>query len=570
MEKKSVSIAMVQLNYKLNDFEGNAQKILTAVGKNRDADLVVCSELCLSGYYPQDLVEEPDFLLRQQVALDAILEASRHTSSTIVVGAFTKNTGVGKPLRNSLLAIRDGDVVLRYSKQLLVEGGIFNERRHTEPGRHNPAILFLNGARIGFAICEDMWNVDGKQYEANPVADLVEEGVDAIVSINASPSHVGKREYRHELFLDIARAHRLPVVYVNQVGADDSIVFDGASFIADPARGIVTELASFEEATSLVEMHFYAHGTEYRIFDASRAPLEQQAPVYLDDEEFFYRQTILGLRDYARKVGFGSVVVGSSGGIDSALTLALAVDALGAENVKAVTMPSRFSSAGSVDDSVTLCRNLGIELFTHEIGTLYNGYVEGFKKSFERAPAQLTRENVQARIRGAILMEYSNDFGCMLLTTGNKSENGVGYATLYGDTNGGLGLIGDLYKTEVFEVARFYNKLHGRELIPNSIIEKAPSAELSEGQKDTDSLPPYEVLDEILKWHLEGTRLRPAEYAKAKALVERLRANGDSALVERVLGMVKRSEFKRRQAAPIIRVRSRAFGNGRQIPISAA
>ncbi|WP_035059795.1 NAD+ synthase [Andreprevotia chitinilytica] len=557
----TLRIAMAQLNYKLCDFSGNLARIRAAVAKAQDADLIVFTELCLSGYYPQDLVEEPDFPARQQMALDAVLALSRETTAALVIGAATRNKGIGKPLHNSLLVIQRGEVQLAYHKQLLPTYNIFDERRHFEPGPNQPALLTLNGTRIGFVICEDAWNNTGAEYAIDPVQSVVDAGAELIVSINASPSNVGKPAQRAELFAGIAKHWNVPLVYVNQVGGNDQIVFDGASFVVDPRIGLVQQLPLFEEA---VEMVSFDGGF---LRDGER--LQDAVPQTLADSEFYYRQIVLGLRDYAAKIGFRKVVIGSSGGIDSALTLALAVDALGADNVCGITMPSQYSSAGSVSDSVDLCRNLGVQLLEHPIADLVGGYRASFERDFGAVPSTLTVENLQARIRGTILMEYSNHFGHLLLTTGNKSEISVGYCTLYGDTNGGLNIIGDLYKTEVFALARYFNQRHGRELIPQAIIDKEPSAELSEGQRDTDSLPPYPVLDEILKLHIEGTRLRPAEYAAAKAFVTQLQANGEQALIDRILGLVAKSEFKRRQAPPIIRVRNRAFGNGRQMPIAA-
>jgi NAD+ synthase (glutamine-hydrolysing) len=331
----------------------------------------------------------------------------------------------------------------------------------------------------------------------------------------------------------------------------------GASFAVTPDDGVVFEMASFDTGFQVLE------------FDAGRF-LTRAAQDALPVPEFARRQIVLGLRDYARRCGFAKAVVGCSGGIDSALTLALAVEALGADNVTAITMPSAFSSEGSVSDSVTLCRNLGIDLHTHPIADLVDQYANSFARAFGAPLVGLTLENLQARVRGTILMAYSNASGALLLTTGNKSEISVGYCTLYGDTNGGLGLIGDLYKTEVYALSRHMNDAAGRELIPDPVLTKPPSAELAPGQQDTDSLPPYEVLDEILKWHIEGRRLPPAEAQHAQAFVENLQGDAaGAALVRRILGMVARNEYKRRQAPPIIRVRSRAFGSGRQMPIAA-
>ncbi|MGQ5522007.1 NAD+ synthase [Chitinimonas sp. PSY-7] len=558
----ALNIALAQLNYKLCDFTGNLVRIRRAIEQSASADLIVFSELCLSGYYPQDMVEEPGFLARQQAVLDQLLALSRQTAAALVVGAVTPNTGMGKPLHNSLLMIRQGEVVLTYHKQLLPTYNIFDERRHFEPGPDAPAVLVFNGKRIGFLICEDAWNNGGNDYTIDPVQALAKAGVDLIVSINASPSNVGKPAQRHGLFADMARRSGVPLVYVNQVGGNDQIVFDGGSFVVDPSHGVVHQLPLFEEATESLYFDGCFHLNNQSLTVPVSAAMEE-------DSEFYYRQIVLGLRDYAAKVGFRQVVIGSSGGIDSALTLALAADALGAENVVAITMPSQYSSVGSVSDSVDLCRNIGVSLLEHPIAELVGNYRGGFEHNFATKPSRLTVENLQARIRGTILMEYANHFGHLLLTTGNKSEISVGYCTLYGDTNGGLNIIGDLYKTEVFALARYYNQHHGCEFIPLAIINKEPSAELSEGQKDTDSLPPYPVLDEILKLHIEGARLRPVEYSAAQAFVQQLQQNGEQATIDRILGLIAKSEFKRRQAPPIIRVRNRAFGNGRQMPIAA-
>ncbi len=556
-----IQIAMAQLDYKLCDFEGNLARMRAAIAQAQGADLIVFSELCLSGYYPQDMVEEPDFLARQQQALDAMLTESRHTSATLVIGAATANTGVGKPLHNSLLVLQQGQIVLQYHKQLLPTYNIFDERRHFEPGPNRAAILTVADQRLGFVICEDAWNQQGTDYAIDPVQTLAQAGVDLIVSINASPSNVGKPEQRHALFTGVAQHWKLPLVYINQVGGNDQIVFDGGSFAVHPRHGVVHQLPLFEEAVQTLgfDGDFHHDGRM----------LDQAVSAAMADSEFYYRQIVLGLQDYARKIGFKQVVIGSSGGIDSALTLALAADALGPDNVTAITMPSQYSSSGSVSDSALLCQNLGVKLLTHPIAELVGGYRGQFEAAFGPAPSRLTVENLQARIRGTILMEYSNHFGHLLLTTGNKSEISVGYCTLYGDTNGGLNIIGDLYKTEVFALARHYNARHGRELIPQAIIDKEPSAELSEGQKDSDSLPPYPVLDEILKLHIEGHRLRPEEYTSARNFVAGMQALGGGNTIAKVLGLIAKSEFKRRQAPPIIRVRNRAFGNGRQMPIAA-
>ena len=472
--------------------------------------------------------------------------------------------GPGKHLQNALVVLKAGEIAMRYAKQLLPTYNIFDEHRHFEPGPDVARVLRIGQTQVGLLICEDGWNDEGLDYAVNPFTRMADAAPDLVVSINASPSNIGKREQRHQVFGDASRRHRLPVLYVNQVGGQDQIVFDGASFAVEPERGVTYEARRFVEDVTTLR---FDNGS-FTALDGN--PLPKVNSQGLSTMAFYRAQIVLGLRDYARRCGFHQAVVGSSGGIDSALTLALAAEALGAENVAAITMPSVYSSAGSVDDSVVLCRNLGISLATHPIAEAVAVYARQFEASFGQALKGLPLENLQARVRGTVLMEYSNAFGHLLLTTGNKSEISVGYCTLYGDTNGGLGLIGDLYKTEVFALARHVNEAAGRELIPQAIIDKAPSAELAPDQRDTDSLPPYPVLDEVLKVLIEGQRLAKWELTEATAFVERLRSDpAGEALIQRVRGMIARNEYKRRQAPPIIRVRARAFGTGRQMPIAA-
>jgi NAD+ synthase (glutamine-hydrolysing) len=556
-----LKLALAQLNPTVGDFEGNTAAIIAGMQKaaGEKADLVVFTELSLCGYYPGDLLEDEMFLLHAERALHQLIEATRAMPQLVaIIGTVRRNTGPGKPLFNALLALRNGEIVAEYYKQLLPTYGIFDERRHFEPGPEGACILAVAGYQLGFLICEDGWNNDGRDYKVNPFAALRAEAPDIVVSINASPSNIGKREQRHALFAAASVQNALPIVYVNQVGGQDQLVFDGASFAVSPQQGVAFEAPAFVEDFQVLD------------FDGARF-LDTSGPAKaVPVVEFTRRQIVLGLQDYARRCGFKKAVVGSSGGIDSALTLALAVEALGKENVIAITMPSAFSSEGSVSDSVLLCDNLGITLYTHPILDLVGQYGVGFEAAFDAPLKGLTLENLQARVRGTILMAYSNASGALLLTTGNKSEISVGYCTLYGDTNGGLGLIGDLYKTEVYALSRHINEHAGCEIIPEAVLTKPPSAELAPGQQDTDSLPPYEVLDEILKWHIEGHRLPSKEAQSAREFVEKLGgdANG-AALLRRILGMVSRNEYKRRQAPPIIRVRSRAFGSGRQMPIAA-
>ena len=562
-----LTLTLAQLNYFVGDIEGNVRKMIAAAEQADAAgsDLIVFSELSLTGYYPGDLLEEPAFLARAAAGLTALQQASAARPNLHwIVGAPVPQDGPGKRLHNALLVLKAGQVVCRYAKQLLPTYNVFDERRHFEPGPDAARVLRIGDTQIGLLICEDGWNDAGRDYSVNPFVRLHDAAPDLIVSINASPSHIGKREQRHQVFGDACRNHQIPILFVNQIGGQDQIVFDGASFAIEPKRGLVFEADRFSEAVMTVE---FERG-EFRARNGQ--PLPPVSRAGLSTMAFYQQQIVLGLRDYAGRCGFRQAVVGSSGGIDSAVTLALAVRALGAENVTAVTMPSAFSSAGSVADSVALCRNLGVTLLHHSIGELVETHARQFESSFGRPLLGLPLENVQARIRGTVLMEHSNSFGHLLLTTGNKSEISVGYCTLYGDTNGGLGLLGDLYKTEVFELARHLNHDAGRELIPKAIIDKPPSAELAPGQKDTDSLPPYPVLDEILKVLIEGDRLAATEHRRASALVDELRAKADGAdLLQRISRMVARNEYKRRQSPPIIRVRARAFGTGRQMPIAA-
>ena len=526
---------------------------------------MVFSELALCGYYPGDMLDEPAFLQRIEAGLAALQKASAEIPALHwVVGTPTPTSGPGKRLHNSLVVLQDGAVRLQYAKQLLPTYNVFDERRHFEPGPDVAKVLRVGNWQVGLLVCEDGWNDHGSDYVTNPFERLRDAAPDLIISINASPSHMGKREQRHQIFGGSSRRHRLPILYVNQVGGHDQLVYDGASFAAEPEGGIVFEAPRFAEDVRTLcfdNGHFLtADGTQ-------PAPVPAEG---LPTMEFYRQQILLGLQDYARRCGFRQVVVGSSGGIDSALTLALAAQALGPENVVGITMPSRYSSTGSVDDSVALCRNLGVQLFTHPIADLVAGYARQYEESFGQPLSGLPLENLQARIRGTVLMEYSNAFGHLLLTTGNKSEISVGYCTLYGDTNGGLGLLGDLYKTEVFALARHVNAQAGRELIPQAVIDKEPSAELAPGQRDVDSLPPYPVLDEVLKLLIEGDRLSTAELTAAQAFVSRLQKDeAGRALVQRVHTMVARNEYKRRQAPPILRLRPRAFGSGRQMPIAA-
>jgi len=562
-----LKITVAQLNPTVGDIAGNVARMVEA-GRAASADgagLVVFSELALTGYYPADLLDDADFLARTAEGLAALREATRALPALHwIVGTPLARDGAGKKLFNALVVLRDGELVMSYAKQLLPTYGVFDETRHFAPGPDVARVLRVGGTQVGLMICEDGWNDEGADYAINPFLRLADAAPDLVVSINASPSETGKRETRHRVFGEACRRHGLPLLYVNQVGGQDSLVFDGASFATDASGTVVFEARRFVEDVTTLRFD------EGRFARADGAPLAPVPPEGLSTPAFYRAQIVLGLRDYARRCGFTRAVVGSSGGIDSALTLALAVEALGADNVVAVTMPSAFSSAGSVEDSVALCAHLGVRLHACPIVESVDALARQFEAAFDAPMRGLPLENLQARVRGTTLMAFSNAFGHLLLTTGNKSEISVGYCTLYGDTNGGLGPIGDLYKTEVFALSRHLNEVAGRELIPRAILDKEPSAELAPGQRDSDSLPPYPVLDEILKLLVEGRRLAPREFDAASRFVAELCATPEGeALVRRVRGMVARNEYKRRQAPPILRVRPRAFGSGRRMPIAA-
>lgn len=564
-----LKITSAQINPTIGDIQGNIALMLHAARQARDdhAYLVVFPELSLTAYYPADLLDDALFQAWLEAGLEQLKQATRETPTLHwVVGAPMRRQGPGKSFHNALLVLKNGEIVLQYAKQLLPTYNIFDERRHFEPGPDVARVMRIGDHQIGLMICEDGWNDDGHDYGVNPFQRLSDAAPDVVISINASPSNVGKREQRHRVFGKACQRHKLPLLYVNQIGGHDQLVYDGASFAMDAAGQVVYEAQRFAEDVTTLTFD----SQDQSFTDAHGQPLAPVRAQGLPTMAFYRQQIVLGLKDYARRCGFKTAVVGCSGGIDSALTLALAVEAFGPASVVGITMPSRFSSEGSVSDSVTLCRNLGIAMVEHPIRDIVATYEAGFDTAFARPLQGLPLENLQARVRGTILMEYSNAFGHLLLTTGNKSEVSVGYCTLYGDTNGGLGLIGDLYKTEVFELCRHINATAKRELIPLAIIDKPPSAELAPGQKDIDSLPPYEVLDEILKTLIEGDRLPAWERARSVAMMAELQASpmGQSTIA-RIKQLIARNEYKRRQAPPVLRLRGRAFGNGRQMPIAA-
>jgi NAD+ synthase (glutamine-hydrolysing) len=552
-----MKVVLAQCNFTVGDFAGNAGKILSIYANHAaNADAVVFSELALSGYYPSDLLMRDDFLDAQALQLERLKSATLGQRACLITGFIDKNSGAGKPIHNALAVLLDGQIAYRYHKRLLPTYNIFDEARHFEAGQQT-GVFTLHGQRIGIAICEDLWNDEADlDYDDVPIKELAETGVKLVLSINASPSNLGKTVERLARFQATANRHQLGILSLNQVGGNDEVVFDGHSFFIDREGNIQAQMAAFEEDIGLFE--FDRDGSLMQFSHQTMADPPADAPA------FFHRQIMLGLRDYASKCGFKQVVVGSSGGIDSALTIALAAEALGPANVLAITMPSRYSSDGSVGDSVKLCEALGVELRRAPIEAQFSQAVQDFEQAHGTPPSGLTQQNIQARLRGRMLMEISNHSGHLLLSTGNKSEMSVGYATLYGDMNGGLNLIGDLYKMDVYALCRWINQRAGRELIPQVIIDKEPSAELAPGQKDSDALPPYPILDAMLRLAIEGPSLSIEETTALRLQLKDLPLSE----AERVLKLIQRAEFKRRQACPIIRCQRRAFGFGWRVPIA--
>jgi NAD+ synthetase len=568
--KSHLNITLGQINPTIGDLAGNIALMLSVARKAQSdgADVVVFPELSLTGYSPGDLLDDGLFQARLDPAVQTLYQATHETPGLHwVVGLPLRRGFDGRPFHNALQVVVDGKPVHTQFKQLLPTYGVFDERRHFEPGPDIGKVLRIHGVAVGFLICEDGWNDDARDYEVNPFKRLADAAPDLVISINASPSHKGKRQTRHAVFSKACVRHELPLLYVAQVGGQDQLVFDGASFAVGADGRVVFEAARFAPDSPTLQFDVAAGG----FLDLAGGDLPPVPEDGLPVMEFYRQQIVLGIRDYARRCGFTKVLVGSSGGIDSALTLALAVEAMGADNVVAITMPSEYSSEGSVSDSEVLCQNLGVKLHHVSIREIVDQFSNTMLASTVGVrPSGLALENLQARIRKMVEMTYSNQFDYLVLTTGNKSENSVGFFTFGGDGLGGLCVPGDLFKTEVFELCEHINRTAGWDVIPRAIIDKPPSAELAPGQKDTDSLPPYPVLDEILKVLIEGGQLDAPEFDHAVTVFRALQATEEgAATIAKVQRLIARSEYKRRQAPPIIRVRARAFGTGRQIPITA-
>lgn len=539
-----MKIALVQINAVVGDFPGNAKRILSGYREalEKGAELVVTPELSLVGYPPRDLVFKSQFVPRCLQALD-YLKGEVGPVPLLVGYVDRSEKRPGRAFRNAVAWLEEGEIRHRVNKTLLPTYDVFDEWRYFEPNEECGVIEF-RGRKIGVTICEDIWTEDflyRPLYEREPVRELQAKGAEVIVNLSASPFALNKPVVRRDLFASVAKEAGVPLVYCNAVGGQDQLIFDGHSAVVDGEGEVMASLSGFREEVAVVDVGTKKEGVIW-------PELEENAQLY--------EALVLGLRDYATKCGFRTACLGLSGGIDSALTAALAVEALGAENVRGLTMPSRFSSEGSVSDSVQLARNLGMRCEEVPIGEVFASVKEAMAGPFAGAKEDVTEENMQARIRGLFLMSLSNKTGSILLTTGNKSELAVGYCTMYGDMCGGLAAISDLPKTQVYDLARWLNR--EGEVIPWDTIEKPPSAELAPDQKDQDSLPPYEVLDGILELYVEQ-QMSASDIIECHAFEE--------SIVRWVQRRVDLNEWKRHQAAPGLRVTSKAFGVGRRMPI---
>ncbi|WP_295121693.1 NAD+ synthase [uncultured Chitinophaga sp.] len=545
-----MKIVLAQQNYHIGNFEDNTAKIITAIkeAEAAGADLVVFSELCVCGYPPRDFLEFQDFINKSYAAIDTI---KLHTQNiAVLVGAPARNPQQeGKDLFNAAWFLHEQEVKQVVHKTLLPTYDIFDEYRYFEPSYEWNVVPF-KGKKLAVTICEDIWNLgDNPLYRVCPMDKLIEQQPDVMINLSASPFDYDHDENRKEIILANVRKYKIPMIYCNTVGSQTEIVFDGGSLVYDAEGNIVKELPYFKEAMETVEL------------ETLKGTVQQQPKKGITGLEFghnidrIYQALLLGIKDYFKKMGFTKAILGSSGGIDSAVVLALACEALGKDNVRAILMPSPYSTEHSVSDAVALSKNLGNPHDVIRINNIYESFLDTLDPYFQGLPFNVAEENTQSRIRGNLLMALSNKFGYILLNTSNKSELSTGYGTLYGDMAGGLSVLGDLYKMQVYALARYINR--DREIIPLNIIDKAPSAELRPNQKDSDSLPDYAILDRILYQYIER-RQGPREII----------AQGfEPELVSRTLKLVNNNEYKRNQFCPIIRVSSKAFGVGRRVPI---
>ncbi len=544
-----MKIALAQINATVGDLRGNSEKILDFYrrGVAAGADVVMTPELAITGYPPRDLLAKHRFVQDNLAALHEI--AAQVGPVALLVGYVDFNPKrPGRDYVNAVALVQNRKIIARRQKMLLPTYDVFDEDRYFQPADSNTILDFAN-LRLGLTICEDIWTQDylpAPLYARSPIHDLMRGGTGAqlLLNLSASPYHLGKERVRHDMLRAVAQQYKVPVIYCNLVGGNDELIFDGNSLAFDAAGNLLAQGAPFAEDLVMVDWE-------------GEAPAEPLPFSPLEPAAALHEALVLGLRDYTQKCGFKSVVLGLSGGIDSAATACLAVAALGRENVLGVSMPTQFSSKGSIDDAGELAKNLGIRWEMIPIQDVFEQFKKVLQPLFAGRPEDTTEENIQARIRGTTLMALSNKFGHMLLTTGNKSELAVGYCTLYGDMNGGLGVIADVPKTMVYELSRYINRQ--RPLIPESSLTKAPSAELRPNQTDQDSLPPYDVLDAIIKLYVE----------EAKSATEIIKETGyDEKLVRAIVRKIDLNEYKRKQAPPCLRVTTKAFGVGRRVPIA--
>lgn len=554
-----MKIVLAQQNYHIGNFELNTQKIITAIreAKAAGADLILFSEMCVCGYPARDFVEFNNFITQCEAAVDII----RQEADTIgvLIGSPSRNPSkLGKDLFNAAFFLYEKKVVAEIHKTLLPTYDVFDEYRYFEPAADWKVVPF-KGKKLAITICEDIWNLgDNPLYTICPMDRLMEQQPDIMLNLSASPFDYTHDEDRKAVIKANVVKYKLPLFYCNAVGSQTEIVFDGASLVFDAQANLCASLPMFEEGTAFLELLEDGSLDTPIIEPASRMPDKELNPATLEPElniNQVYQALLLGIRDYFSKMGFTKAILGSSGGIDSAVTLAIACEALGSENVRAILLPSPYSTEHSVDDAIALSKNLHNPYDIVPIHQVYNALLQTVQPLFLNLPFSLAEENMQSRSRGNLLMAIANKFGYILLNTSNKSELATGYGTLYGDMAGGLSVLGDCYKLQVYALARYINR--DKEIIPRNIIEKAPSAELRPGQKDSDSLPDYAILDQILYQYIEKTN-GPEEIKQL---------GFDPALVNRTLKMVNTNEYKRNQFCPIIRISPKAFGVGRRVPI---
>ncbi len=549
-----MKITIAQINPIIGDIPGNTQKIIAAANKAvaDKADLLLTPELSLCGYPPRDLLLKPDFMQAMSIALQQLAK-DLPANIAVLVGTAEENTKAdtigGKPLYNSIALLVEAKVKQIFHKRLLPTYDVFDEHRYFEPGLE-ANYFTLNNVKIGVTICEDLWNDEeffGKRsYSINPIAELSQSNVDIVVNLSASPYTFGKQHFREAMLKHTAMRFETPIIYVNQVGGNDDLIFDGRSFALNKRGEVTSRACGFD--TDLLELEFDRQNLDLNVGSI--------APDYECEDEEIWQALVLGVKDYVQKCRFSKVVLGLSGGIDSSIVAAIATAALGNENVLGVLMPSPYSSESSIKDADDLAKNLGITTQKLPIGDLMKSYDGTFAELFANTEFGLAEENIQSRIRGNLLMAISNKFGYLLLSTGNKSEMAVGYCTLYGDMNGGLAVIADVPKTRVYSICHWLNK--NGEVIPRNVLVKPPSAELKPNQVDRDSLPDYEILDDILQRLIN-------DYQSAEKIIA---AGHDASVVNRIIQMVTRAEFKRRQAPPGIKITDRAFGTGWRMPIA--